>query len=924
MLIRAKKILALSVRTLLVAVILLPVVSLAAVPPSVSVLNPLIQGLRAPVKIVLDAEGNAYVADQRFGGIVKFNAYGVQQLTIRTAAAPSGIIFAQDGTLLVSQASFVARYNAATGQEVGRLAGGQLQAPAGIAVDDVTGYIYVADSRANQVVVYTASGDYVKAFAKGVTADANGVTVLNPLGKLSMPTGISFEKVSRQLAVADTLSSRVQFFDVEGNFVKSIGNAVPTTMGALVGPMQFFSPVAIAFEYSKGQLPVLSRMYVVDAFQGNVQVVDPAGAGSALTVAGTTKNYIGSVGTANGQLMVPSDAIFDAVNSRLLVVNGFGNITIFGIDGGKNPIYVDVTPPAFTVNQVPAEVTVNTLTISGTVEAGSLVQVVAGGSAVVSAVVLAGSSSWSAEITALAAGNNSFTVTAKDVAGNSAAPQIVSVSYLISAPAVTIAPVSSLTKLAVITISGTVDAGSEVVVNNQKTSVNGNAVVSGNAWSYDVTLADGVNNLIVTAQKPQSAKSVLSAVVTLDAVAPALAVSALPNGSYTSTPVQNISGTVTDLSGASVAVNGAVAMLAGNAFSVPVTLLNGSNQVSVVAVDAAGNTTVDSRTLYFDAAKPYIAVLEPVDNSITSSAVLKITGSVDKVSAVTVAGVPATVEANNWSTTIELLAGVNTIEIVATDLYGNSSSVKRSITLDAAKPTLAVVSPAQDIAVNVPNVLISGAVSDATALVLEYTVNGSTVAVPVNAGTYSFNVDFAAEGNYPVTVTAIDAAGNTSTVVRNVIYDVTPPAFSLNQVNGVMPEKLGGTVEPGSSVVVKDGPSQIGSALVANGSWTADLTGVTYNPDSLLIVATDAAGNSTSKSLAYSFPNGTLNANGKPTVQDALRSIRIVVNQLTPTAQELAHYDIGPLVNGKPNPNGKIEIIDAILILRKALGLKSW
>ena len=141
-----KKIVVFGVMTLLAAVISLPVASLAATSPAVTVLSPLAQGLRAPVKMALDASGNVYVADQRVGGIVRYDAYGVQLQTIRTAAAPGGIAFAQDGSLLVSQTTFVARYDIATGMETGRLAGGQLMSAAGIAVDDVTGYIYVTDS----------------------------------------------------------------------------------------------------------------------------------------------------------------------------------------------------------------------------------------------------------------------------------------------------------------------------------------------------------------------------------------------------------------------------------------------------------------------------------------------------------------------------------------------------------------------------------------------------------------------------------------------------------------------------------------------------------------------------------------------------------------------------------------------------------
>lgn len=889
MLVQAKKIVLLSLMSLAVAVISLPAVSYSATSPAVSALSPLTKGLRAPVKLVIDADGNMYIADQRLRGVVKFNAYGVQQMLIRTAAAPNGLAFALDGTLLVSQDSFVARYDVQTGLEVGRLGGVQLQYPVGIAVDDVTGFIYVADARANQIMVYNASGVYSKSFSE--------YSVAGVVGKLSMPTGIVFEKVSRNLIVADTLGSKIHFFDVDGNYVKSIGNTIPKGTAAIssvpVSSMQFFMPVAVALEYTKDTNPVLSRMYVVDSYRSNLQVID-ATTGSALGIAaGATAawnkdvnyskkgmtvaysgtayislklnnlnhapsdatwwdldNYIGYNGSTNNildTLLTPNDAVFDSQNSRLLVVNGSGYITIYGIDGGKNPVYVE--PPVVVLPPPPVE---------------------------------------------------------------------------IPAPALAIVTSPFVTKNSAVLISGTVEDGAAVDVAGKI----GEVVVVGTSWSCNVALVEGVNVLSVTATK--LGKSTTKTVaVTLDTVAPVLNVSALATGSYTSTSVVNISGSATDLNGATVKINGETATLTENKFSVAVTLLNGANQISVEAADSVGNTVLDSRTYNYDATVPYLSILAPVDNSFTTNSELKISGTVDKTSVITVQGLPATLDANTWSATINLDAGVNTIEIVAIDLYGNSSSVKRSITLDAIKPAIAVVSPAQDVAVKQPNVLIEGTVSDVTALTLEYSVNGSVVAVPVNAGAYSFNVDFTAEGKYPVVLTAKDSAGNVSTVVRTVIYDITQPAFSLDQVVGVMPEKLSGTVEDGSSIVVKaildkDVPESVGTVSIANGTWSADLAGVAYAPDSLLAVATDAAGNSTSKALTYRFPSGTLNADGTPTVQDALRAIRIVVNQLTPSTLELASYDIGPLVGGKPNPDGKIEIVDAILILRKALGLKSW
>jgi hypothetical protein len=801
----------------------------------------------------LGADGSIYVADQRVGGVVRYNAYGVQQQLIKTAAAPAGLAFAQDGALLVSQSNFVARYNASTGQEMGRFSNAQMVLPNGIAVDDVTGYVYVADSKASQVFVFTASGSYVNAFGKGVRADSGGASVQNPDGKLAMPTGISFEKISRQLAVADTLGGKVQFFDVNGNFVKSVGNVLPWSTTSYyskaIVPMQFINPSAVVFEYSKDLVPVLSRMYVVDAFQGNVQVVDPVTA-TAVNVAGSVNNYIGGSGTANGKLLSPVDAAFDSANSRLLVVNGIGNVAIYGINGGVSPVYVAEVPPVDPV-----------------------------------------------------------------------VPPVVD-----SAPELVVAPAATLTKIPTLLVSGTVTSGSTVSILNQATSKSGEAKVVGSAWSYEVALVEGANALTVTAQNAQNAKAVASTFVTLDSLAPSLVVSSLTNNSYTSKQVQNISGSVTDYSAVTVAVNGILADLKSNEFSVPVSLVAGANQVIVVATDAAGNSVADTRLINFDASKPIVTVQGLVDNSYTASSTQLIGGTVDRAAIIKVNGVPALMNGLDWNASVNLQAGMNTIEVVAVDQSDNSSSEKRTIIFDAVKPEISVVSPVQDLAVNVPNVLVSGVVSDATTIKLEYSFEKSTESIPVavNDGRYSFNIDFATEGNYPISITVKDAAGNSSTAIRNVIYDKTPPAFALNPVNGVMPEKLSGSVEQGSTVIVKDGAKQIGAVANNNGSWSADLTGINYAPENLIVVATDAAGNSTSKTLSYNFPDGTLGSTGVPTVQDALRAIRLVVNNNTPTAQELAHYDIGPLVSGKPNPNGKIEIVDAILILRKALGLKSW
>ena len=218
------------------------------------------------------------------------------------------------GHILVTQEDYVASLDPVTGKELSRLGqgAGQFKFANGITVDP-SGSVYVVDSLDNSVQVFNAVGSYQYRFGSAGTL----------AGQFSMPTGITYEKAGNRLAVADTLNGRVQFFSPQGAYLTSIG-AYGT------GPLLFTTPQAVAFEYSKDLTPVLVRMYVVDSFQSTVQVIDPAGSGTFL-------GFIGNYGSANGQLMVPTDVFFDQQNSRILVVNGVGNLTAFGINGGTNP-----------------------------------------------------------------------------------------------------------------------------------------------------------------------------------------------------------------------------------------------------------------------------------------------------------------------------------------------------------------------------------------------------------------------------------------------------------------------------------------------------------------------------------------------------------------------------------------------------------
>jgi hypothetical protein len=125
-------------------------------------------------------------------------------------------------------------------------------------------------------------------------------------------------------------------------------------------------------------------------------------------------------------------------------------------------------------------------------------------------------------------------------------------------------------------------------------------------------------------------------------------------------------------------------------------------------------------------------------------------------------------------------------------------------------------------------------------------------------------------------------------------------------------------------VAAADKNGAVGNVVTTGGTWNLDLTGIGYDPATLALTAVDAAGNTMTRTLAGTGPDGDLDGDGRLTVNDALRALRIAVKLIEPTANDYTHGDVGPLVGGSAHPNGTIDLVDAILILRKLVGVESW
>jgi hypothetical protein len=71
-------------------------------------------------------------------------------------------------------------------------------------------------------------------------------------------------------------------------------------------------------------------------------------------------------------------------------------------------------------------------------------------------------------------------------------------------------------------------------------------------------------------------------------------------------------------------------------------------------------------------------------------------------------------------------------------------------------------------------------------------------------------------------------------------------------------------------------------------------------------------------------PTGDVNGDGIVDFKDAQRALQIAAGEFAPAGEELIAGDVAPLVNSAPSPDGKVDVGDVLVILRKVAGQEDW
>ncbi|WP_425037881.1 Ig-like domain-containing protein [Primorskyibacter sp. S187A] len=611
----------------------------------------------------------------------------------------------------------------------------------------------------------------------------------------------------------------------------------------------------------------------------------------------------------------PVDGVYDAA---VVVATQDGDVALDG-----PAITIDLTGPALTITEGTVEVgdLLNAeghqdgLTISGTGEVGTSVNVTIAGTT--HSADVADDGSWSVIFQAfeIEAGEytTGVTVTSQDSYGNSSSlTQTVEVDTVgsVAFDVVSIGGdgvVNGAEQAAGITMTGTAEAGSTVVLTVDGVTYPEVIATGEGRWSVDIpggVLPEGETSVDVSviATDPAGNTSTDTDTLDIDTYVQPLAMSSVPGGDDAVVNAAEAAAGFT-LTG-SVEAGSSLTVVVGTTSHTAVVAADGTWTVALAesdlpsgdlqdvtvtlnATDVAGNTRTETGTFALDTDSGYLTIDpapiegDDVVNKVEASDGVTINGTAtpNMLVTVTLGGVQSTTlsDANgDWSVTYapgQIPADTDMAEITAsiTDPAGNSRNAADGVAIDTVVENQGfdAMQFGNDAVVNAAEaqagVTINGTTEIGATSVL-VTIGGITVPASVNAGAGTWSVTmpeaaFRANDEYTVDVSvqSTDAAGNVDSITTSIAVDTWVNDLSMSAASatadGVVSAAelnanglaLSGSVESGSSLEVMFNGQSYTANVAANGAWTLTIPGADVPRGEydaqISLMATDAAGN---------------------------------------------------------------------------------
>lgn len=301
---------------------------------------------------------------------------------------------------------------------------------------------------------------------------------------------------------------------------------------------------------------------------------------------------------------------------------------------------------------------------------------------------------------------------------------------------------------------------------------------------------------------------------------------------------------------------------------------DGNHNVTVNATDRAGNSRSVTVAFSVNTAAPAVRFSSPTNNSVTgsNSVVLSwtITNPGTGLTSLQVALDSGTWQSLSLSATsyafTSLADGSHNLWVRATTANAQTTVYLR-VTIDTTAPTATITSPTGDPWVNVTSESIAFSASDATSGLATLTLSLDNATGVSVTGQTTYTLTGLTDGNHEAQLTATDNAGNVATATADFRVDTTKPAVTFSAPTD-------GATVTSSSVAVQWLATDAGSGLASvqlsldggtpqtvTPGGTQTFTGLADGLHSVLIKATDAAGNVRSATISFTVNTQLLGNN---------------------------------------------------------------
>ncbi|MCW1719150.1 Ig-like domain-containing protein [Pseudoalteromonas sp. A3] len=595
---------------------------------------------------------------------------------------------------------------------------------------------------------------------------------------------------------------------------------------------------------------------------------------------------------------------------------------------------VDTTAPVVTINAL-GDTSDTTPTLSGTVSGvptGSTVTLTVtdanGAVQTITAQVIA-DGSWAVEVpVALAEGSYTVDATISDNAGNEGTA---SASGTIDTSALTITiDVIGETNDQTPQISGdtfNAEVGSSVevqITDSTGATITLTTVVDANGqWSVTppADLPEGSVSISATVTDLGGGSAIAELDAVIDITPPTIQINDLETSNDTTPIIAGnttgvvsgtvISLTVTDSQGVVRSFNTTTDAQGNWSVELSQELASGDYTVQAEVSDAAGNSALDTATGNIDTAGPSLTVnFDAVTNDTTPT--ISGTSDADVGTTITVVitdengveqSLTTTVDANgNWQVApqTDLNEGDNTIEVSVSDEAGNTTTVTDTITLDTQAPTL-TMQTVGDVNDLTPTLQGTSNEIGGTVTLTVTDSDGAVQTITTTVGTdghWDIEVPSAlAQGDFTVTASITDAAGNESTANSSGNVDTITPVVIVDALglgNDSTPLISGTSTEPEGTVVnivITDSngdETPLTATVDVNGNWQAISPELPDGSYSVQASITDAAGNT-----GGATQSGTIDSLAPTLVLDTVGA----TNDSTPTISGSTNAPAGTVIS---------------------------